>query len=394
MQRTPTTSARPAARRVVFMALLGALLLLALAQAVPALGRRGLHRRSPRPATTRSTWPTTTRVYALRFSADRHAARRGRHAVTRPAPVLREGAHQPDGHSLAAARAGASPGTRRPSSGCRSATTGRSFPTVTTGAGGRHHAPGTDAVRRAGCTALIFIAAAVAAAWLAELGEGCRRGRRAHLGKLAALTLAGLILQRADRAPAARSRLVGDDTRHLRRHRRSARRARAAGAPQGAVPGSPGARTLDVSRLLARPDALGLRAGGAGRSGSRGSGGADGHRAGQAGEALHLRDPPGDARARSTADDGAGPALALTGVARIDRIVADVRWRHARSAKHRGSGRRAICCSPTVARSMIAEVTPAGRGGVGVHAGGCDPDMGQNPFSAQRFTRDGRRATR
>ena len=38
MHRTPTTSARPAARRVVFLALLGALLLLALAQAVPALG--------------------------------------------------------------------------------------------------------------------------------------------------------------------------------------------------------------------------------------------------------------------------------------------------------------------------------------------------------------------
>ena len=61
MQRTRTTSARPAARRVVFMALLGALLLLALAQAVPALGAAADYTGGPQAGDYPcSMWPTTT----------------------------------------------------------------------------------------------------------------------------------------------------------------------------------------------------------------------------------------------------------------------------------------------------------------------------------------------
>ena len=68
MQRTPTTSTRPAARRVVFMALLGALLLLALAQAVPALAATdftGGAQAGDYPLYVANDHS----VYALRFSA-------------------------------------------------------------------------------------------------------------------------------------------------------------------------------------------------------------------------------------------------------------------------------------------------------------------------------------
>ena len=74
MHRTPTTSARPAARGMVFLALLGALLLLALAQAVPALGAAGLHRRPrSRQQQRQSRLPALRRQrphrVRLRFSA-------------------------------------------------------------------------------------------------------------------------------------------------------------------------------------------------------------------------------------------------------------------------------------------------------------------------------------
>ena len=69
MQRTPTTSARPAARRVVFMALLGALLLLALAQAVPALGAAADYTGGPQAGDYPLYVANDHTVYALRFSA-------------------------------------------------------------------------------------------------------------------------------------------------------------------------------------------------------------------------------------------------------------------------------------------------------------------------------------
>ncbi len=69
MHRTPTTSARPAARRMVFLALLGALLLLALAQAVPALGAANYTGGPARPADYPLYVANDHTVYALRFSA-------------------------------------------------------------------------------------------------------------------------------------------------------------------------------------------------------------------------------------------------------------------------------------------------------------------------------------
>ena len=221
---------------------------------------------------------------------------------------------------------------------------------------------------------------------LRDCGKAAVVGAGLHLGKLAALTLAGLVLRVPVDPAAPRSRLVGHHARPVRRPGRPARRARAAGscARSRSWTRRRGGRSAARRTHSACPRRRGSCRGVACAARLRGH--PLNRRAGQAGEAVHLRGHPAALEIVDTAGDGQDLRLAVIAVERdqphLGRSTAAL-TRIPRSIQVLSNGNLLFTDRN---RGLIAEMTRSG-GEVWTYSRADHPELGsRSPRSASCAT--------